>query len=291
MRYGRWTSNDGARVGSLTKVITRGGRRESLCRRRDEKERRDGLIDFAFRSHRPRSHFDRKITLFAFKICVKTPRRNGFAKLVSRRTPAPRELTPATARSVLGGSRDASPTPSPRSFKPTTRRAPPASHEPTARHHPPPPMAHPPPTPGRRPPPPARWSPSPRCSSSGSTRAPCTTPSEAPRNSSTACSCATTTNSAASSSPTPTLASSEPTRESYIKPDTATSTCDAPRGSSARNQGASCVGKVNKVGADFVGLLVMGVFNASVASADISDEFIHNPIDAVTGRMLGERGR
>ena len=35
-------------------------------------------------------------------------------------------------RSVLGGSRDASPTPSPRSFKPTTRRAPPASHEPTA---------------------------------------------------------------------------------------------------------------------------------------------------------------
>jgi DNA-directed RNA polymerase I subunit RPA43 len=43
------------------------------------------------------------------------------------------------------------------------------------------------------------------------------------------------------------------------------------------------VGKVNKVGADFVGLLVMGVFNASVASADISDEFIHNPIDASPG--------
>ena len=84
---------------------------------RDEKERRDGLIDFAFRSHRPRSHFDREITLFAFKICVKTPRL-GFAKLVSRRTPAPRELTPATARRVLGGSRDASPTPSPRSLNP-----------------------------------------------------------------------------------------------------------------------------------------------------------------------------
>ena len=107
MRYGRWTSNDGARVGSLTKVITRGGRRESLCRCRDEKERRDGLIDFAFRFHRPCSHFDREITLFAFKICVKTPRIDGFAKLVSRRTPAPRELTPATARRVLGGSRDA----------------------------------------------------------------------------------------------------------------------------------------------------------------------------------------
>ena len=95
------------RARGISDVITRGGRRESLCRCRDEKERRDGLIDFAFRSHRPLSHFDRKITLFGFKICVKTPRRNWFAKLVSRRTPAPRELTPATARSVLGGSRDA----------------------------------------------------------------------------------------------------------------------------------------------------------------------------------------
>jgi DNA-directed RNA polymerase I subunit RPA43 len=47
--------------------------------------------------------------------------------------------------------------------------------------------------------------------------------------------------------------------------------------------GRKLVGTVNKVGADFVGLLVMGVFNASVASADISDEFIHNPIDASPG--------
>ena len=47
--------------------------------------------------------------------------------------------------------------------------------------------------------------------------------------------------------------------------------------------GRKLVGTVNKVGADFVGLLVMGVFNASVASADISDEFIHNPIDQSPG--------
>ena len=47
--------------------------------------------------------------------------------------------------------------------------------------------------------------------------------------------------------------------------------------------GRKLLGKVNKVGADFVGLLVMGVFNASVASADISDEFIHNPIDQSPG--------
>ena len=91
------------RARGISDVITRGGRRESLCRCRDEKERRDGLIDFAFRSHRPLSHFDRKITLFAFRICVKTPRRNGFAKLVSRRTPAPRELTPATTTTSSEG--------------------------------------------------------------------------------------------------------------------------------------------------------------------------------------------
>ena len=30
-------------------------------------------------------------------------------------------------------------------------------------------------------------------------------------------------------------------------------------------------------------MLVMGVFNASVSAADISDEFIHNPIDASPG--------
>jgi len=47
--------------------------------------------------------------------------------------------------------------------------------------------------------------------------------------------------------------------------------------------GRKLLGVVNKVGADFVGMLVMGVFNASVSAADISDEFIHNPIDASPG--------
>ena len=47
--------------------------------------------------------------------------------------------------------------------------------------------------------------------------------------------------------------------------------------------GRKLLGAVNKVGADFVGMLVMGVFNASVSAADISDEFIHNPIDASPG--------
>ena len=47
--------------------------------------------------------------------------------------------------------------------------------------------------------------------------------------------------------------------------------------------GRKLLGVVNKVGADFVGMLVMGVFNASVSAADISDEFIHNPIDSAPG--------
>ena len=43
--------------------------------------------------------------------------------------------------------------------------------------------------------------------------------------------------------------------------------------------GSKLRGRVNKVGVDFIGLLVLDVFNASVAAADIAADLIHNPVD------------
>lgn len=43
--------------------------------------------------------------------------------------------------------------------------------------------------------------------------------------------------------------------------------------------GTKLLGVVNKVGVDFIGLLVHGVFNVSIAADQIREEFIHNPVD------------
>lgn len=37
-------------------------------------------------------------------------------------------------------------------------------------------------------------------------------------------------------------------------------------------------GKVNKIGADYVGLLVLGVFNAAIGRLNIRSDFVYQPL-------------
>jgi|Transcript_10534 DNA-directed RNA polymerase I subunit RPA43 len=43
--------------------------------------------------------------------------------------------------------------------------------------------------------------------------------------------------------------------------------------------GKTLTGRVNKIGVDFVGLLVMETFNVSIAAIDLPIDFQHNPVD------------